>query len=183
MHKHYLDYYWTGGIPYGVKPIENDSQEKISYKIVMDPYRKRISIEKYDFGHFSTTIYDSALLNFKHLNAIEQQSWQKTVIKECTDSMECIIRDQDDRVLFIETYHFQNLYCRKCIARSPQGILLSQQEMRYRCLGDRDNEVILFDSNNHPVMQKFYEADSQTGEFTTLIKEIRDMQDAKNQIY
>lgn len=173
MEKHYRDYFWKEGIPYGLEARDENNNLEESYKIVMDPYRKRISIEKYFFGQFLTSVYDSALLNFRHLNQTEQQSWQKMPVKETSDSMECIIRDQDDRVLFIESYTFQQNYCKKCVATSPQGVVLSLQEMHYKILGDSENEVILYDSNKHPVLQKIYDADPVTGEFTTLIKEIR----------
>lgn len=178
MTKYYRDYFWKEGIPYGLLPIEENATLEESYKIVMDPYRKRISIEKYSFGHFSNSVYDSALLNFRHLNQTEQQSWQKMPIHESADLCECIIRDQDDRVLFIETYTFQSSLCKKCIATSPQGIILSTQAMNYKILNEKENEVILYDANNHPVLQKIYDADPLTGEFTTLLKEIRDMREA-----
>lgn len=176
MTKKYRDYFWREGIPYGIDAIDDKTSLPESYKIVMDPYRKRISIEKYAFDQFLNTLYDSALLNFRYLNQIEQQSWQKVPIKESEETIECLIRDQDDRVIFLETYIFQNQICKKCIARSPQGIILSYQEMRYKHLGDPDNEVILYDSNKHPVMKKIYETDPHTFEFTNLIFELRDMQ-------
>ncbi|MGZ3633348.1 MAG: hypothetical protein ACXU9U_04950 [Parachlamydiaceae bacterium] len=44
MSKYYRDYIWKEGIPYGIEAIE--SFETITYKIAMDPYRKRIAIEK-----------------------------------------------------------------------------------------------------------------------------------------
>lgn len=173
MIKHYRDYYWNEGIPYGLDPLENgQALEGHTYKIIMDPYRKRISIEKYALGRFVTTIYDSALLNFRHINPMEQQSWQKELLNESKESMECLIRNQDDRILFIETYFFEKNLCRKCLARSPQGILLSIQQMRYTLLGDEENSVTLFDANDHPVIRKIYEADPIQGEFTTLVKEI-----------
>ncbi len=174
MNKHYRDYFWRDCLPYGLEPLD-DAKGEISYKIVMDPYRKRVSLEKYNAEQFQTTVYDSALLNFKYLNPIEQQSWQKSPFKEFSNTLECIIRDQDDRVLFIETYSFQDHYCKTCTARSPQGVILSIQEMHYKALGERENEVILYDTNDHPIIHKIYEADAQTGEFTTLIKEIKDM--------
>lgn len=172
----YRDYFWKEGIPYGLEPLNSEGQEKECYKIVMDPYRKRISIEKYSNTHFINTIYDSALLNFRHLNQIEQQSWQKIPMKENDQTMECLIRDQDDRVLFLETYSFEQNLCVQCVARSPQNIILSIQKMHYTYLGDEKNEVILYDINHHPVIQKLYEANPLTGEFTALIEENRNMQ-------
>ncbi len=178
MTKYYRDYFWKEGIPYGLDAKENPIDLAESYKIVMDPYRKRISIEKYAFGVFISNIYDSALINFRHLSPVEQQGWQKMPLQEKSNGLDCIIRDQDDRVLFIETYTFEQNYCKKCVAKSPHGIILSFQEMHYKILGDKENEVILYDSNQHPVLQKIYEADPQDGEFTNLIREIRDMREA-----
>jgi hypothetical protein len=185
MTKHYRNYFWKEGIPCGLDPVDENKADQ-SYKVVIDPYRKRISLEKYSHGKFLTTIYDSALLNFRHLNQIEQQSWQKTPICDSAERTECLIRDQDDRVLFIETYTFEKNYCKKCMARSPQGVILSIQEMHYKILGEKENEVILYDTNHHPVLQKIYEADPLSGEFTTLIKEIRDMREVlfgQNQVH
>lgn len=175
--KHYHDYFWKEGIPYGLEALDENTKVEESYKIVMDPYRKRISIEKYSWGQFLFTVYDSALLNFRHLKQTEQQSWHKMPVQESSNSIECIIRDQDDRVLFLEAYTFQQNYCKKCVATSSQGVILSIQEMHYKILGENENEVILYDSNKHPVLQKIYDADPLTGEFTTLTKEIRDMRE------
>lgn len=185
MIKHYRDYFWKDGLPYGLEEINAWPNAEQSYKIVMDPYRKRVSIEEYRLKQFLACIYDSALLNFRHLNQIEQQSWQKLPLQENSASAECIIRDQDDRVIFLETYTFEKNLCKTCMARSPQGILLTIQKMHYKILGDVENQVILYDAKEHPVLQKIYEADPVTGEFTNLIKEIRDMKEihlAKNNI-
>lgn len=172
---YYKDYFWKDGLPYGDQLQSDPTSSNPCYKIVMDPYRKRVSIEKYACGQFVKTVYDSALLNFRNLNQMEQQSWQKFTLKEAENSMECLIRDQDDRVLFIETYRFEQNHCKECLATSPQGVLLFIQKIHYKILGDLKNEVILFDANQHPVMQKIYEADPLTGDFTHLIEEIRVM--------
>lgn len=172
--KHYLDYFWKEGIPYGLDALDNISSG-ISYKIVMDPYRKRISVEKYLDGLFKTSIYDSALLNFRHLNQMEQQSWQKIFVEETNTTSTCLIRDQNDRTLFLETYFFENNFCKKCNVTSPQGVLISIQLMKYKFLGEPENEVSLYDANEHLVLRKIYEADPETGEFTTLLKEFHNM--------
>lgn len=177
MNKYYRNYFWKEGIPYGIGGAHEDLNQRESYKIVMDPYRKRISIEKYIFQKYLSTIYDSALLNFRHLNPIEQQSWQKEVISETAETTQCLIRDQDDRVLFIESYFFEDNYCKKCEAHSPHGILLSIQHMQYQILGESENSVTLMDANEHPVLKKIYEADPVSGEFTNLLKEIKNAQE------
>ena len=168
MIKHYLDYAWKGGIPYGIEPVDPLSTE--SYKIIIDPYRKRISIEKYSNNRFTEIIYDSALFDFRHLKSPENASWQKIVIKETDEVVECFIRNQDDRILFFESYSFEQGLCRECTARSVHGYPISRQRMFYKAFRDPFNGVVLFDSNNHPVMYKHYEVD-ETGEFSLLLKE------------
>ena len=44
MYTHYRNYYWKMGKPYGTDPID-PLQAPATYKIVADPYFKRISIE------------------------------------------------------------------------------------------------------------------------------------------
>jgi hypothetical protein len=168
MSAHYKKYVWKNGIPYGVSAIDVSSQEEETYKIIADPYRKRISIEKYLGGTFSNLIYDSYLLDFRHLKKPELTAWQVTSREETHESF---IRNQDDRLVFIETYHFQDHLCRGCLVKSPHGILLSTHKMYYHHLGDSFNGVVLFDANEVPVMKKEYEFDSEQQEFTTLIAE------------
>jgi hypothetical protein len=170
MSKYWQDYIWKNGSPYGVRDI-SDNEWKTAYKIVSDPYHKRIAVEKYVQGNFSAVIYDSALLDFRHLKALEQAAWEKTIIKEDETSMECLIRNQDDRVVLIETYHFEAGRCRRSTARSPQGILLSQQRIFYRIMDDSFDGVCLYDAEERLVMQKKYAVDVPSGEFTTLLEE------------
>lgn len=180
MSKHFKDYIWKGGIPYGIHPVnENEGLTPLSYKIVMDPYRKRISIEKYEQDAFDAVIYDSALLDFRHLKAPEQHAWQKTVVSESENTITCMIRNQDDRILFLETHLFSDGLCRECRVKSPHGCLLSIHRMFYTRMKDSFNGVILFDINEHPVMLKKYAVDPHSGEFTDLLEanwEVRDFQ-------
>lgn len=169
MLKHFKDYYWKGGIPYGISATEDLSEK--NYKIVMDPYRKRISIEVYDKSVFSEVAYDSALFDFRHLKSPEQAAWQKVTVKDEENSMECLIRNQDDRLVFFETYWFEQGLCRDCVATSPHGYPLSKQHMFYKFLKDPINGVLLLDRHERPVMYKLYDADPHTGEFTKLLKE------------
>ena len=67
MFKYYSDYYWKDGKPYGKDEI-NPNQSPFAYKIVQDPYFKRFSIEKYRQEHFEKNVYDSILLDFRHLS-------------------------------------------------------------------------------------------------------------------
>lgn len=170
MTKYYCDYCWKEGSPQGVQEAENISQGD-TYKIVSDPYHKRLSIEKYVLGQFSSLIYDSILLDFRHLRKPEQTAWQKLPILEEPQRMVCLIRNQDDRVLYIETHLFEKHLCRSCRVESPQGILLSTHQMFYTALGDPFDGVLLFDAQDKPVMRKSYEFDETAQQFTTLLEE------------
>ena len=148
MHKHYKNYGYKDGLPFGINALSDDDvAENISFKIVSDPYMKRISVEKYFKGVFETTIYDSNLLNFRHLNESELQTWQKKVVKQEDNFEQCLICNQDDRVIFIESYFFDDNVCKKCVMTSPQGVHLCTQIMN-------DAKVILYDSNNNIVIEK-----------------------------
>lgn len=171
MSKYYRDYVWKEGIPYGINAIDDDSG--MAYKIAMDPYRKRIAIESYENKQFKAIIYDSGLLDFRHLKPAEQTAWQKVTLSECNDKVVAAIYNQDDRLIFIETYHFEGKFCRRSTSTSGHGIPLSEQKIFYQSLGDPFNGVILYDINYHPVMSKKYELDEQ-GEFSDLIEEIWD---------
>ncbi len=74
MTKYYLDYFWKNGRPQGLKQVsfEQFQLEKNTYKVVADPYYKRISVERYSLGMFEGVVYDSALFNFRHLKPAEQ---------------------------------------------------------------------------------------------------------------
>ena len=169
MTKFYTSYFWKEGIPYGIKEV--DEKATSSYKIVMDPYRKHIVIEEYSKGRFVRPIYDSALLDFRKLKPREQYAWQKTTVEDTPEKTVSLIRNQDDCVVLIETYTFERGLCRACRVASPHGYPLSIQQMSYKCLGDPFNGVVLRDVNDQVVMYKYYEADTTTGEFTSLITE------------
>ena len=167
MSIHYRDYRWKEGIPYG---IEKCSPSGVTYKIPMDPYRKRISVEAYRDGAFERLIYDSHLLNFRHLKPEVMLAWEQTNTGTCTE-----IRDQDDRLLCIETYTFDGELCRECRITSPHGILIGTHKMHYKALGDTFNGVILFDANDRPVLSKTYEVDEESGQYTELKSESLDL--------
>lgn len=170
MTKYYRDYRWEDGVPVGLEAVEEIASQD-TYKIVADPYRKRVSIEKYLQGKFSEVIYDSQHLDFRHLKQPEQTAWQKIPIEEDPEKTVCLIRDQNDRVLFIETHYFSGMLCRECRVETPQGVLLSTHKMFYTLLHDPFDGVVLFDSNRHPIMVKKYTYDKDSGEFTTLLEE------------
>jgi hypothetical protein len=171
MSKYYRDYVWRDGIPYGIGAV---SQQAASYKIAMDPYRKRIAIERYLGQSFQELIYDSALLDFRHLKPAEQTAWEKVLLTQDERHTTAAIYNQDDRLVAIETYHFENNWCRSCITTSGHGAMLSQQKIYYHSFGDSFNGVVLYDSHHHPVMCKRYECDPLSGEFSALLSECWD---------
>lgn len=170
MFKHFHDYSWKEGKPYGRQEV-NPSQTSFSYKIVVDPYYKRFSIEKYKYSNFDKVIYDSCLLDFRHLTLKDQMAWQREILKEDKESSVCLLRNQEDRAILIETLMFEGDRCRECTTRSVHGILLSIHRMYYCCLNDDFNGVVLYDVEKRPVMMKVYETDPSTGEFTNLLIE------------
>jgi hypothetical protein len=171
MTRYYRDYVWKNGLPYGIQACKDGETSGISYKIASDPYHKRISLEKYTDGAFTSIIYDSALFDFRHLKLGEQLAWQKTVVNETDNGAVCHIRNQDDRLVVIEEYRFDKALCRECRAFSPLGVLLSVQKIFYKNFNDPFNGVTLYDSNHHTVMSKHYEFDEASREFTVLLKE------------
>ena len=170
MSKHYRDYFWKEGLPIGIGPSP-EAPPGISYKLPSDPYHKRVSIEKYRDGAFAGVVYDSALFNFRHLNTANQMSWQKAIVEESLEQAVCHIRDQDDRLILIEEYRFEENLCRECRAYSATRLLLSIQKMLYVELHDSFNGLILYDTNEHPVMSKKYVWDKAACAFSTLLEE------------
>lgn len=172
MLKHYLDYHWVNGKPYGTQTLEKSPiEEQLSFRIVADPYYKRISVEKYKGSHFFETIYDSALLDFRHLKPVDQNAWSKEVIEQSPTQIVALLRNQDDRTLYIETCVFEGLRCRECRIQTVQQIPVSTHKMYYKALGDRFDGVVLYDNSGRPVMFKTYTVHPETGEFADLEKE------------
>lgn len=175
--KHYRDYFWKGGVPYGISSLKNlSSYDGIFYQIITDPYKKRISIEKYAQKSFKQIIYDSALLDFRHLNPIDQTAWEKIPVEETEHHITCLIRNQDGRAIFFEKYRFEGTHCRSCRIESVHGYPISIQKILYTFLGDPFNGVILHDINQHPIMYKRYKIDEESGEFTKILEENWNMQ-------
>lgn len=170
--KYYLDYVWERGIPQGIGAVSKSLNSlSEAYKIVSDPYHRRISIEKYRNGSFEEQIYDSALFDFRWLKPVEQTAWNSELIAEDNQSAIRLIRNQDDRIVAREHYHFEGGVCRLCEAFHPSGLRISTQRIYYKSLGDPLNGVVLLDCASRPVVFKEYEYDEETQEFTTLIKE------------
>lgn len=176
MIHHYEGYYWKMGKPYG-KNIVDANESNISYKIVPDPYFRRFSVEKYIHGRFDKIIYDSYLLDFRHLKPIDQMAWQKESLEETENSARSLLRNGDDRAILIENYQFEKNLCRSCIVYSIHGLQLATNRMYYKSLKDPFNGVVVYDLENRPVMMKTYEVDDSTGEFTNLLVEEWNMQE------
>lgn len=175
MIKHFRNYYWKNGKPYGIDVVD-PKQADLSYKIVVDPYYKRFSIERYQRQQFEKIVYDSALLDFRHLKPIDQMAWERELIEDMPNQTKYLLRNQEDRAILIETLLFENGRCRYCQLSSIHGIFLSTHKLCYTALQDAFNGVILFDAENRPVLLKKYEMDPITEEFTTLIQEEWNMQ-------
>lgn len=169
MIKHFKDYYWKAGKPIGKEVI--DPSSPISYKIIVDPYFRRFSVEKYLEGTFDRVIYDSYLLDFRHVKPHEQAAWQREITEESDQKMVCFLRNQEDRAILIESHTYENGQARSCTLHSIHGIELSTHRMFYKALNDPFDGVVLYDIENRPIMKKTYEVDSESGEFTTLLSE------------
>ncbi|KAF3361593.1 Uncharacterized protein PHSC3_001969 [Chlamydiales bacterium STE3] len=165
----YRDYTWKAGRPIGREILSEPMGT--SYKITADPYYKRISIEKYEGEKFASLVYDSLLLDFRSLQQDNQLAWEKKLIAEDNYSSQSLIKDHNDRVVYIEKYTFKQNRCVECHTYYPNDLLLSVQKMYHTELGEAFNGVILFDANHHPVMRKEYEIDAITKEFGLLLKE------------
>ncbi len=157
------DYYWKDGVPHGIGEGKN-------YRIVADPYKKWITIEKYKGDHLTEIVYDSHLLDFRTLDPIKQLGWRKEAIINSPNLVKQWIYNEDDRAILLEALIYERGYCRRCRVQYPCGRLLSQHHLYYKALKDPFNGLILNDANNHPVMKRTY-ADFQDGEWVDLQEE------------
>lgn len=168
MFPYCTDYTWKEGLPYPKDDVD-PSKEQTTYRIVHDPYHKRITIERYTNGRFDCVGYDSALLDFRHLSEATQTAWRQKVEEERT-----LLYDEHDRLLLIETYQFDQGRCIICQLAAPQGIPIGQQRLYYEDRKDPFSGVVLSDLFLKPVLLKRY-ALSSDGEFTTLLEERWDL--------
>lgn len=175
MYKHYNDYYWKSGKPYGRGEVLA-SENQASYKIIVDPYFKRFSIEKYCFEQFDCIIYDSVLLDFRHLTLGDQIAWRHEMLKNENGSSLAVLRNHDDRAILLESHSFEGKYCRTCQTSSLFGNRLATHRMFYKSLNDSFNGLVLYDVEQRPVMMKTYEIDPVTEEFSKLLTEEWNMQ-------
>lgn len=178
MHPLYRDYIWQKGVPVGRGTLTNTdlSTVPMAYKIIVDPYRKRFSIERYQNTLFDRLVYDSLLLDFRHLKPADQQGWQRETLSQADKEAVCLIRNQEERLLYREHHTFEGVLCRECRITSLQGVLLSTHRMYYTTLGDAFDGTLLYDSNDHLVLAKRYTC-SPSGEFLELLEERWDQAD------
>lgn len=183
MIPYYQDYSWRNGKPVGRNVIDPSqiSDAPQAYKIVIDPYFKRISVEKYSKGQFKKVVYDSQFLDFRKLKPAEQTAWSRELLQEDPSETIHLMRDHYDRLILRETSRFEQNQCRECRISSIHDVLLSVHRMYYKALGDSFNGVVLFDLEEKPVMLKEYEVDPVTGEFTNLIRE--EWENAKDHLH
>ncbi|MFA6914815.1 MAG: hypothetical protein WC222_00320 [Parachlamydiales bacterium] len=162
MEKFFAAYIWKNGLPQGLNLATSES---LTYKIVSDPYHKHISIEEYLHGNFHRLIYDTKLLDFRTLRTEIPPIWNKS-----EENGRYIIRDQNNRTLWIELYTYEQNFCTQCQVLSPHGILLSTHKIFYTSLNHPFNGITLFDPLNIPVMYKKYSLSSD-GEFEAMLEQ------------
>ena len=156
------DYSWKDGRPILHRTLKDPLNQGLCFKLISDPYHKHITVEKYKNGLYNSTVYDSKILDFRKLKPVDQTGWSQESIDQ-----KVLIRDIDDRVVHIEHHEFEETFCRTCKIYSPQNWLASIHRLYYKKLGDLFNGVVLFDSNEKPVLVKKY-AVNEKNEFTEL---------------
>lgn len=169
MDQHYKNYCWRDGIPYGTEKTE--ILQNKTYRVISDPYRKWISVEQYQSGIFESVVYDSHLFDFRTLKTLNQAAWLKETLSDDENHVRCLLRDQDDRAVLIEEYSFKKGKCQDCRTLSVHGLPVSYQRILYQENGAPFNGVILYDANDHIVMEKRYKIDEKSGEFGELLCE------------
>lgn len=128
---YFTDYVWVNGRPKGLMPTTlEESLKSTVYKIVKDPYGKRISLERFQSGHFLDCAYDSHLFDFRVLSSNRESSWQK-IESESINQPSSLIIDHDDRTIAKEFYHFENGLCTECRIHYPEGPLVARQRIIY----------------------------------------------------
>ncbi|NGX58051.1 MAG: hypothetical protein K940chlam3_00952 [Chlamydiae bacterium] len=170
----YQDYLWKNGVPVGTTKLKAPSEEGPCFKIINDPYHKHYSLELYQNRVYDCTIYDSLILDFRKLNLTEQTAWRKEVIEQTDKKLVILIRDMDDRVIYMEHHQFEGTFCRACNVYSSHNWLTSVHKLFYQALDDEFNGLVLYDPYEKPIMVKQYAVNTQQ-EFTDLKLEEWDM--------
>lgn len=165
----YTNYTWKKGRPRGVGK-EMEVGAGLCFKVIADPYYKRISVEKYEDNKLIEVIYDSALFDFRHLKQ-EDAAWQREVIDEEKNTTRSLVRSIDDRVIFIEVSEFKDDKCICCQILSPHGVPVAKQTIFDELRGDSWNGVQLCDMSGKVILRKKYAKDPLSGDFGELLEE------------
>ena len=153
MYIHYLNYYWDQGIPKGTDPV--DPAVPISYRITSDPYRKRITIEKYHHNQFYSIVYDSNLFDFRKLSPAIQESWERVSLSESEDQLTCLIKDENDLAVCIEVHTYEKGMCTLCEYKTASNqFLIATQKLYYQKEGHPKDVGILYDMEGKIVFEK-----------------------------
>ncbi|MCB1135609.1 MAG: hypothetical protein KDK78_05005, partial [Chlamydiia bacterium] len=142
--------------------------------ILSDPYHKRLSVERYAYGVYAETVYDSNLFDFRHLNPQSQVAWKREILDETAEHTFGLVRNIDDRVIYKEHCAYRDGHCVESRIEAPQGLAVAVQKIYYKSLGDAENAVVLYDRIGQAVMWKVYTV-GEDGEFLELVEEHWDM--------
>lgn len=167
----FRDYSWDKGRPIG--RIRCAAKETpISYKIVHDPYYKRICIERYAWGLFQESIYDSCLLDFRSFRqGKEPVAWERQLIQETDKELRFLVKDEEDRVRFLENHTLESGRTVKGEIFSMHGLFLCSHHLFWRDKGDAWNGLQIWDREGRLVLTKNYTLTPNTGDFADLIAE------------
>jgi len=173
---HFENYVWKNGIPRGKRVVDCPTQANISYRIVHDPYYKRISIERYQKGLWKDIVYDSLSFDFRIIRQSNhekqiQEEWERIPLQTESNETLYLIRNREDRPIYIEKMTFEDSRPRQCTIYSPQRQLLATHTLWYEDKKDPFNGVIVYDQLGKAVVKKIYEFDKEECQFTTLISE------------
>lgn len=169
MADYFRNYTWSKGKPQG-EGTRSDLGNEPAYRIITDPYHKWYTVEEYADGLFRSSVYDSRLLDFRHLNPQSQVAWQEVPLRDTAEGKVYLIRNGDDRVIILEEFRFRAGRCEECRLLSPQGLYLGRHRMRYRDWGDAFDGVTLEDATGRRVMEKRYSL-GPNGEFEKVLVE------------
>lgn len=147
MFHYFGDYYWQDGEPKGLGKCEETASR--AYRIVQDPYRKRLSVELYSEGSFQQVLYDSGVFDFRDLKPERQTAWKKEPFGE----QKALIRNEHDRVILLEDYGAKDSRPGCCMICSPTGLTVAKQEIRGE--GSESEIIVLLDPQRKPVFIRY----------------------------
>jgi hypothetical protein len=127
----YRDYAWKKGSPHGFK--RGAHLKGISYRILSDSYQKKVVIERYKNRKFDLCIYDSSLIDFRKLKNQEgKELWYSEELSfKKSDLESALVRDECDRAVVIERYHYLEGTLVETEIFTPHQILIARQKFTY----------------------------------------------------